>query len=182
MTDIPRVGVYLDTNVFIELLDRRTVVTQALWKLFGPEAGRSHQIVTSELTLSEILVGAIDLALTTNNYAKHDLFVDSLMTKGNEQLVVPVDRTVLTHAALLRAQLPRFTDRKIKLPDAIHLATALQMKCSFFVTGDKGLRNAVNDVAAGTGMTQGLSRASACEAVDISVENIAILLDRLGIK
>jgi predicted nucleic acid-binding protein len=182
MTDGSPVGVYLDTNVFIELLDRQSATTPELWRLFGPEAGRSHQIVTSDLTLSEILVGAIDQALESGDYAKYHLFMDSLVTKGNAQILAPVDRDTLVEAASIRAHLPRLTGRKIKLPDAIHIAAALRAKCSFFVTGDHRLHRAISDMAAGKGRAKGSPDAPPCEAIDISLQDIQSLLTRLAIK
>lgn len=182
MTDASLVRIYFDTNVFIELLERRTAITEELWRFFGQEAGRGHQIVTSELTLSELLVDAIDNALETGDYAKRDLFLDSIVTKGNEQLVVGVDRNILEKAALVRAQLPRLADRKIKLPDAIHLATALQMNCAVFITGDQRLIGAIQDIIDGKGLTEDAGNTSIHEVVNLNLSAISAFASRLGIQ
>ena len=49
--------------------------------------------------------------------------------------VVSVDRSILILSAFHRAE-----DKAIKLPDAIHLATAEQTVCTHFISGDRGLR------------------------------------------
>lgn len=182
MTDSPLVGIYFDTNVFIALLDSPSAMTGQLWRFFGPEAGRTHQIVTSELTLAECLVGALEDALNTGDYTRHDLFMDSLVTKGIEQIVLPVDRTILVRAALARAQLLRLTSRKIKLPDAIHIATALQAGCVYVLTGDRSLRGAVNAIAAGKDLQGAVPRPSLEMAVDLDVDSLAALAARLNIQ
>ncbi|MNL65748.1 hypothetical protein D3C87_1901280 [compost metagenome] len=45
----------------------------------------------------------------------------------------PVDRQVLTGAAILRSK------HRLKLPDAIHVSTALHFGCELLITGDGGL-------------------------------------------
>jgi predicted nucleic acid-binding protein len=53
------------------------------------------------------------------------------LTTGRTLNVLPVTRDVLMKAAQLRAANP-----SLKLPDAIHAATALQHGCTTFVTND----------------------------------------------
>ena len=50
--------------------------------------------------------------------------------------VYPIDRKILTSAALLRSQ------QKIALADAIDVATALTHSADFFITQDKRLQTA----------------------------------------
>ncbi|MGC4002203.1 MAG: PIN domain-containing protein [Pirellulales bacterium] len=82
---------------------------------------------TSELTLSEVLVhplrlGNADLA---SIYMK--------MLAGAYWLsVVPVSPPVLEAASVLRA-----SQRSLKLPDAVHVATAMFSGCSHFLTQDQ---------------------------------------------
>lgn len=47
---------------------------------------------------------------------------------------MPVDRSILVAAARLRAQLT------LRLPDAIHVATALAADCELFVSNDRRVR------------------------------------------
>jgi predicted nucleic acid-binding protein len=48
---------------------------------------------------------------------------------------VPVARDVLFKAAHLRAN-----SKSLKLPDAIHLTTAQEKKCRFFLTSDERIK------------------------------------------
>ena len=48
--------------------------------------------------------------------------------------MVPITRALLIEAARLRAS------SRLKLPDAIHLATALQYECPVFLTNDTRIR------------------------------------------
>ena len=82
-------------------------------------------VVTSELTLAETLVGPIK----TNNLLIQQTYRSFLTTTAVLE-VVPISRRILEEAAQLRAT------SKLKLPDAIHLATALQSQCDSFLTND----------------------------------------------
>lgn len=82
-------------------------------------------VVTSELTLAETLVGPIK----ANNLLIQQTYRSFLTTTAILE-VAPVSRRILEAAAQLRAT------TKLKLPDAIHLATALQYQCDSFLTND----------------------------------------------
>ena len=81
---------------------------------------------TSELSLAKALV---------KPYQNQDLAQQAIYKQficSSQQLsVIPVSRDVLIEAARLRAS------ANIKLPDAIHAATALLTQCSTFLTNDK---------------------------------------------
>jgi predicted nucleic acid-binding protein len=81
--------------------------------------------VTSELTLAEVLVGP----LKTGNVAIQQTY-RSFLTSTATVEVPPVSRDILEESAQLRA------NTKLKLPDAIHLATALRFRCDSFLTND----------------------------------------------
>lgn len=86
-------------------------------------------MVTSELSLAEILVRPIKKAniFEQETYAKAITSTDSL-------IVVPVNRSILIEAAATRA------NTKLKLPDAIHAASAIATGCTTFLTNDKQFR------------------------------------------
>lgn len=48
--------------------------------------------------------------------------------------MVPIERSILTEAAAIRAR------TKLKLPDAIHAASAIASECTTFLTNDKQFR------------------------------------------
>jgi predicted nucleic acid-binding protein len=126
---MPRI--YLDANVFIEAVEGRGALSNALIALLTVETEITQPLVTSALTLSELLVkpyelGRDDLVRTYDN-----------ATIANEVIeVVPVVREILRDAARLRSQ-----EKSLKLPDAIHLTTALGTHCSHFLTNDRRLRS-----------------------------------------
>lgn len=124
--------VYADTSVFIYTVESHPeyfFLLQPLWLKF--QSGLI-QIYSSELTLLEVLVNPIKQG-------------DNLLISDYEQLLLdtniqlkPITQSILREAANLRAK------KKIKTPDAIHLATALALRCSIFLTNDKGLKNITN--------------------------------------
>lgn len=125
--DPPRV--YLDANVFVAAFENVGAHSDhAWWILRAVEAG---EIVgtTSEITLAEILVkpletGAKDLAAG----------YESMIVPSGAFDVRPVNRDVLIKAAGVRAH-----RRSVRLPDAIHIATATASSCAFFVSDDRRL-------------------------------------------
>ena len=135
--------IYLDTNIFIAAFERRDAVSDRLAGVFSTGLGRAGRLfVTSELTISELLV----VPLRDGNRALTSYYSDVL--SENEWLHVhPVAKPILVSAAGLRA------DRKgLRLPDAIHLATALASGCTHFLTEDNGLALAGVSAAPALGM------------------------------
>jgi predicted nucleic acid-binding protein len=120
---------YVDANILIHLVEHSDGLSAALTDLFTTQTSGRPFLVTSELTLAEVLVGPYR---ETN-----DRLIDryDAATISSEQLEVgPVVRPVLWYAAALRAQYPA-----LKTPDAIHVSTAIGMRCSHFLTADKRL-------------------------------------------
>jgi len=87
-------------------------------------------IVTSIITLAETLV--IPLRKGNNEVAQR--YRNFLKTDGVD--LVDVSWSIAERAAQLRATY----GKKIKPPDAIHLATAIEAKATHFLTNDKELR------------------------------------------
>ncbi len=118
--------VYLDANVWIYALEGFEPFSEALKRLFE-RVDRSDLIaVTSELTVAEVLVKPF----SSSKVALQQLYLETLQS-GEGLIVVPLDRSVLIEAAKLRAG-----HASIKLPDAIHAATALAQHTNVFLTGD----------------------------------------------
>ena len=90
--------------------------------------------VTSELTLAEVLVKPLreHNATLAERYHRR-------LTSGPTLEVHPVSRTVLSRAAALRAGYP-----SIKLPDAIHAATATLRGCTTLITNDTRFASIAN--------------------------------------
>lgn len=124
--------VYADTSVFIYTVESHPQYFSLLQPLWLKFQSGLIQIYSSELTLLEVLVNPIKQG-------------DNLLISDYEQLLLdtniqlkPITQSILREAANLRAK------KKIKTPDAIHLATALALRCSIFLTNDKGLKNITN--------------------------------------
>ncbi|MDM9626938.1 PIN domain-containing protein [Rhizobium sp. S152] len=127
----PPPHLYLDTNIFIDLFEGGPATRQLETLLMLARDKQSEPYFsTSELTYSELIVKPYK--------AKDDeaLAVYDDMLKTSEWLsVLPVDRTILRYAAMMCAG-----SGNLKLPDAIHIATALQTGCSHFLSADLGIR------------------------------------------
>ncbi|MBO6756466.1 MAG: PIN domain-containing protein [Roseibium sp.] len=119
--------VYLDTNIFILLgegvQDERRA---ALLELVASQRdGEQPSLCTSELTLAELLVDPF-------RNGDEDLvrLYDSWIVEGKSWLTVhPVSRDLLLTAAFLRSEFSA-----LKLPDAIHVSTAIELECSHILT------------------------------------------------
>ncbi|MEH2159301.1 type II toxin-antitoxin system VapC family toxin [Nostoc sp.] len=125
--------VYLDTNIWIYALEGYPAFVQDLTQLFQSIDRGNLSVVTSELSLAEVLV---------KPFQNHDLAQQTtyqqLIINSQNLRVIPVSRQVLIEAAQLRASI------NIKLPDAIHAATALLTQCSTFLTNDQRFRSVPN--------------------------------------
>lgn len=122
--------VYLDTSIWIYALEGYPVFIHHLTKLFQSIDRGNLNAVTSELSLSEALVKPFQ----NQDLAKQTTY-KQLISSSQYLTVIPVSRDVLIEAARLRASV------NIKLPDAIHAATALLTQCSTFVTNDQRFQN-----------------------------------------
>ncbi|MEO0852608.1 MAG: PIN domain-containing protein [Cyanobacteria bacterium J06648_11] len=121
--------VYLDTNIWIYALEDIPKLGQALVPVFNAVDNGTLSAITSELTLAETLVKPLQIG----NQAQRDTYTAALTSRGNLQ-VAPITRNILTHAAEIRAT------TRLKLPDAIHVATALRHNCTTFLSNDKQFR------------------------------------------
>lgn len=118
--------VYLDTNLFISAFEGPGAVSDhAWWILEAVERGELHGI-TSELTLAEVLVHP----LRRGDRALEEAY-EGAITASDVFTVVPVDRSILRQAARLRGE-----HGSLRLPDAVHLASALSADADWLVTRD----------------------------------------------
>lgn len=117
--------IYLDTNIFIYALEGYPAFRPALTALFEAFDRREVAAVTSELTLAEALVKPL-----LDRHAERQVAYLQLLQPTASLQVVPVSREILIAAARLRA------DVTLKLPDAIHVATAQLTGCAHFLTND----------------------------------------------
>jgi len=116
---------YLDVNVFIyamEGLAPFAPVAVEVLKLLDSGAATA---ITSELSLAECLVKPM-----RDNNAPLVRVYQQAFESTPHSTVAPITRDILVAAAQLRAA------SSLKLPDAIHLATASLARCDCIVTND----------------------------------------------
>jgi predicted nucleic acid-binding protein len=122
-------SVYLDANGFIYSVERIEPYCTILDRLWQATKDQQVMVITSELTLLEVMVKP----LKTQNTALIAAF-NAILRDSPDVQMVSITQSVLEEAAMLRATL------NLKTPDALHAATAIQQKCSLFVTNDKGFK------------------------------------------
>lgn len=119
--------IFLDTNIFIYLIEDRGPLGQAASDLVGRAEQRNDDLVTSAITLGEVFVKPF--ASNDNKLlALYQKFFDS-----GEIEVISFDHKAALHYGKIRI------DRGIKAPDAIQLACAAAANCDLFVTNDDRL-------------------------------------------
>jgi predicted nucleic acid-binding protein len=119
----------LDTNVLISIIDGRDPLTRSQFAFLQRLEDGKALAATSEVTLAECLIkpyGYNDGPLV----ARYLVFLQN----RPELAVVPVSRDILIRAAMHRAM------SRIKLPDAILLATAEFAGCTIFLSEDRRIR------------------------------------------
>lgn len=130
--------IYWDANAVVAAVEDTGAVRGALWQLIGAAASSNNVILTSELTLAEVLVKSLAMLVSGSTAGEAAEIAASphvgLLTRTRGIEMVPVDRRILLLAAYQRA-----LTKSIKLPDAIHLATAEARGCTHFVTNDRKL-------------------------------------------
>jgi predicted nucleic acid-binding protein len=127
MTDsdaVPRL--YLDANVFIYAIEGNADIADPLRELFDLLRVKRGIGVTSELTLAEVLPKASDVQRRS--------YLNMIVWSGIFDLR-PVSRDILIETAEYRehASMP-------KLPDAIHVVTAIRAGCRTVLSADLRLK------------------------------------------
>jgi predicted nucleic acid-binding protein len=123
---LPSAGpVYADALIFIYSVEKHPVYSPTLRPLWEAVARGDLEVVSSELTLMETLIGPLkqgDPALEAD-------YENFLVSPGIRLL--PVSSSILRAAARLRAAL-----NSLRTPDAIQAATGQSCVCSLFLTND----------------------------------------------
>jgi predicted nucleic acid-binding protein len=120
--------VYLETNFFIKAVEGTPEVANPPKRLIEILRLRPGLGVTSEITFAETLAPprrADALPL----HIKRRAYLDLLLWSGFLTLI-PISRDILIETADLRSV------ARMKLPDAIHLVSAIRGRCRYLVSGD----------------------------------------------
>lgn len=126
--------VYLDTNVFIRAFEGVPEEARHLRTLF--EALRAHPkiAVTSELTLAELLAPERrKRARDATVQIKRRFYLNLIVWNGFIDLQ-GTTRDVWLETADLRRKV------HLKLPDAVHIVTAIRARCGYFMSDDRRIK------------------------------------------
>jgi predicted nucleic acid-binding protein len=121
--------VYVDTQIIVYTVERQPDFFPLLLPLWKAVQLSELSVVTSELTILEMLV----LPLRAHNNAIVQAYEEFIRQPGFSTL--PISHSVLRRGAQFRA-----ATRRLRTPDAIHAATASLHECSMLITNDTGLR------------------------------------------
>lgn len=120
---------YFDSMVLIYFIEKHAVYGTLVRPLFeligeGKVAGLTSYVTLLEVLVRPLQVGRKDLAA---EYRR-------ALVGSSNVFLIPVGLQVAERAALLRAEL------RVRTPDAIQLATAIEERADVFVTNDERLK------------------------------------------
>lgn len=129
---------YFDANVFIYAVEGSDDIAGCLRTLFGLLRSDLNLAVTSELTLAEVLPRAdpvrrrnyMELILHSGLFSLHPVTRDVLMETADYR----------RFAGMPSSDASRPTASVPKLPDAIHVVTAVRAGCNRMLSFDRSLK------------------------------------------
>jgi len=119
--------IFWDTNIFIYLLEGSGELSQRTHQVLVRMAARKDELITSTLTLGELLVRPLE-AGENDAVARYERFLSSPGVQ-----LVDFDRAAARVFAELRV------DRTIRPPDAVQLSCASVAGANLFITNDARL-------------------------------------------
>lgn len=122
-------GIALDTNIFILAYDKKTPKGDIARELLQKNKEANSKIFISVIVIEEFLV-----RIYKQELEKDILKYEDFITAGGFITVVDVNRQVARLAAKLRAE---YTS--LRIPDALHLASAIEVGAKVFITTDRRL-------------------------------------------
>jgi predicted nucleic acid-binding protein len=120
----------VDTSIFIYFIEEHPLFLPLITPLFKEVQEGRKELVSSALTLLEVLV----VPYRSGNQLLASRY-EELLTKSLGVRIAEISREHLRAAAQLRAA------TGVKTPDALQLAAALAARCSAFLTNDRQLPN-----------------------------------------
>jgi predicted nucleic acid-binding protein len=116
----------VDTAIFIYFMEEDPRFLPLIEPLFGEADAGARELVTSALTLLEVLV----IPYRVGDRLLADRY-EQLLTRSHGIRVIDLSRDQLRGAAQLRAA------TGVKTPDALQLVAAIGSGCGTFVTNDR---------------------------------------------
>jgi predicted nucleic acid-binding protein len=123
----------LDTAPLIYFAEQNPTYLRIVRAFFQAMSRNEFQVVTSTLTLTEILVHPI----RDGNIELAEQYREILFNEEN-LITLPVSPAIAESAAQLRAK------HNLRTPDAIQIATAIQEGATFFLTNDARLSSVLD--------------------------------------
>lgn len=120
----------IDANVVIYFVEGSVAFQDMAEQVFAFADENSIPLLASEIAVAECLYGAHRLERPELAEKYQWIFRESDMIR-----LIPVEIEICEAAARIGAQ------NRLKLVDAIHLATAATAGCDVFVTNDKGIKS-----------------------------------------
>ena len=128
MADLGAGPVALDTALFIYLIEEHPRFLPLIDPLFSEADRGARELVTSALTLLEVLV----IPYRAGNRLLADRY-EALLTRSRGIRIVDLSRDQLRAAAVLRAT------TGVKTPDSLQLVAAISAGCRTLLTNDRRL-------------------------------------------
>jgi predicted nucleic acid-binding protein len=119
----------LDTAAFIYYIEENEAFLPLVAPIFEDVAAGRREVVTSSLTLLEVLV----VPFRAGNLALADRY-EACLSRSRGVRLLDIGRAELRMAAQLRALHPT-----VRTPDALQLAAGLSSGCRSFVTNDRNV-------------------------------------------
>jgi predicted nucleic acid-binding protein len=119
--------IFWDSNLFIYLFENNPQYAQKVEELRKKMLQRRDQLITSTLTIGEVLVKPT----TRGDHALCDHYEKIL---NNTALIIPFDRNAARRYAEVRSK------TTVKGPDAVQLACASEAGVDLFITNDDHLK------------------------------------------
>ena len=124
--------IYLDANVFVAGFETPAGDAVPAQELFRALAQKTGVAVSSELSLAELLA-PIRRPHAFSQRERRELYLN-LLQRGGIVDLKPITREILLQTADLRSII------NYKLPDAIHIVTATEAGCAYFVSNDARIK------------------------------------------
>lgn len=121
--------VYLDANPFVYAFEGDPGREGPLRELFVALSRRSGAAVTSELVLAELLAPSTQAGVMPE-HQRHAIYTE-LLIRNTFIDARPVTRDILLATVELRRS------QRLRLPNAIHLATAVGAECRYILSKDR---------------------------------------------
>lgn len=126
--DLGRGPIGVDTALFIYFIEEHRRFLPLIEPLFAAADAGKRELVTSAVTLLEVLV----VPFRVGDFALAERY-ENLLTRSAGIRMVELTRDQLRAAAQLRAA------TAVRTPDALQLAAALSGGCTSFITNDRRL-------------------------------------------